>query len=447
MMISLNSSLLFLQLTLGQLPTGQDPGPHDKPKPIPLKPNPQNPIPVTPKTNTPEGFDQEAITKKLRLLTHNSLLANNLDTLLPVLRKLDRNRQNSTTDNLIKGGINLQLVPTGDGTYQSQRSSGKFSLQPQDLHGSIFVDNRGKDAHGAPLPPVTYEISGNGSLTLNNSRTKSLLWTEPLSKLKAYRNIAGAYSTYGEDYELVPQLNGSIYDKTNKRTYVKKADTWQWDVSLTKPLPTTEYITKYNLSPHPDSDGSFIEPQHSNLKCYPRNNGSLVYIGAERAGDKEKIWTSTDGNKLSLLAAGEVLLRLGAKPNTDSSWSRKDDPYYHYPSEDGSTYHFSEAHGKCKHMIVNGELRWFPEPKPILLNRNIFIDSKQCMKHNPNSPFLHGNGMPSGSGQNGFKLSLRGFDPDDQFDFLKLRTKPGEQLKPITKDEVEMLRKFLEEKK
>ncbi len=299
MLIGLNSSLFFLPLLPAQLPTGQDPGARDNP-PVKLKPNPQATTPIVPKATISEGFDQEAITKKLRLITHNSLLANDLNILLPVLRKLDRNRQNSTTDNLIKGGINLQLIPTGDGTYQSQRFSGRFSLQYQDVRGSIFVDNRGNDTHGTPLPPITYEVGGNGDLVLNSSRTKPLLWTEPLSKLKAYKNISGTYSTYGEDYELVPQADESIYDKTNKRTYVYKNDTWQWDTSLTKPLATTEHITKYNLSPQQDSYNSFIDPRYPNLKCYLRNNGSLIYIGREQAGGEEKVWTSNDGNTLSL---------------------------------------------------------------------------------------------------------------------------------------------------
>ncbi len=302
MAISLNSYLFFLPLIPGQLPTGQDPGPRDNP-PIKLKPNPQVPVPEIPnqpKITAPESFDQEPILKRLILLTHNSLLPNDLNVLLEVLRKLDNNRPSSKTETLIKSGINLQLVPTGDGTYQSQRFSGRFSFQHQDVRGSIFVDNRGNDTHGNPLPPVTYEIGDNGELILNTSRTKPLLWTEPLSKLKAYKNIFGTYSTYGEDYELVPQADASIYDKTNKRTYVKKGDTWQWDTSLTKPLATTEYITKYNLSPHQDSDNSFVDPRHPDLKCYLRNNGSLVYVGKEQAGGEEKVWTSNDGNTLSL---------------------------------------------------------------------------------------------------------------------------------------------------
>lgn len=60
---------------------------------------------------------------------------------------------------------------------------------------------------------------------------------------------------------------------------------------------------------------------------------------------------------------------------------------------------------------------------------NFNLYSKNCMKHNPDSPFLHGNGISSSYSSGGFKLSLLGYDNKSSYDSL-IRPSGTREYKP-----------------
>ena len=105
------------------------------------------------------------------------------------------------------------------------------------------------------------------------------------------------------------------------------------------------------------------------------------------------------------------------------------------------------------------ELPFFPRPVPLqpapqqqlnkgnfnfnsTIRRDLFIfDSKICMRHNPGSPFLHGNGM-------NYSYNNYNFESLDTFtDWGKRRNPPLKENDPETAKLIEDLLKRIKDKK